>query len=240
MRYGEFTVTETQHFPPAAGPQCWAYVTLNAEISLSLPSSPALRHLLKSPRLRVSVDGQWLWWGLRRKYPHQALAKMSGSDLIYDIAAHCARNGQRLLLLGSSARANAGAVQNLRRRWPGLDVAGFAPAHYEMGTPSEAATQADALAAVRSFGPHYVVLGLGAQKEHHFASQMAPALDGLVTGLFCFGGAIDLISGEVKRAPKLWQQLGLEGIYRVLQQPTRLKRLFKVMRVLPVLATRAY
>jgi exopolysaccharide biosynthesis WecB/TagA/CpsF family protein len=240
MRYGEFTITETQHFPPVAGPQCWAYVTLNAEISLSLPDSPALRSLLKSPRVRVSVDGQWLWWGLRRKYPEQTLAKLPGSDLILDMAAHCARNGQRLLLLGSSVRANAGAIQNLRQRWPELDVAGFAPGHYELGAASETSMYNEALAAIHAFSPHFVVLGLGARKEQHFACDMAPQLDGLVTGLLCFGGAIDLISGEVKRAPRLWQQWGLEGIYRVIQQPTRLMRLFKVLRVLPVLATRAY
>jgi exopolysaccharide biosynthesis WecB/TagA/CpsF family protein len=240
MRYGEFPITETQHFPPAPGPQCWAYVTLNAEISLSLPHSPALQSLLKSPRARVSVDGQWLWWGLRRKYPHQTLVKLPGSDLIHDIAAYCARHGQRLLLLGSSARANAGAVHSLRQRWPELDVAGFSPSHYQLGHASEAAMQSEALAAIHAFSPHFVVLGLGAQKEHHFASQLAPALDGLVTGLLCFGGAIDLISGEVKRAPRLWQQVGLEGLYRVLQQPSRLMRLFKVLRVLPVLVMRAY
>jgi exopolysaccharide biosynthesis WecB/TagA/CpsF family protein len=240
MRYGEFTITETQHFPPAAGPQCWAYVTLNAEISLSLPQSAPLQNLLKSSRVRVSVDGQWLWWGLRRKYPGQELAKMPGSDLIHDIAAYCERNGQRLLLLGSSPRANAGALQNLRQRWPGLDVAGFSPGHYEPDTPSEAATDVEMLAAIRAFSPHFVVLGLGAKKEHRLAWRLARELDGLVTGLLCFGGAIDLISGEVKRAPRLWQTLGLEGIYRVLQQPSRLWRFLKVLRVLPVLATRAY
>jgi exopolysaccharide biosynthesis WecB/TagA/CpsF family protein len=240
MRFGQFPITETLSFPPPAMLQCWAYVTLNAEIALSLPSSPALQHLLKSPRLRVSVDGQWLWWGLRRKYPDQALAKLSGSDLIHDIAARCSRNGQRLLLLGSSARTNAGAVHKLRQRWPELDVAGFSPGHYELDTPGEAYVHAEALAAIRAFCPHFVVLGLGATKEHQLAWKLAAQLDGLVTGLLCFGGAIDLISGEVKRAPRAWQQMGLEGIYRVFQQPARLVRFLKVLRVLPVLAMRAY
>ncbi|CAD5371285.1 putative UDP-N-acetyl-D-mannosaminuronic acid transferase [Rubrivivax sp. A210] len=236
MHFGEFAITETQSFPPPSRAQCWAYVTLNAEISLSLPHSPGLQSLLHSPRVRVSVDGQWLWWALRRKYPTRPLEKLSGSDLIHRIAAHCAQKGQRLLLLGSTPQANARAVQVLRQRWPALEVAGYAPPHYEIGEASEARMKASSLAAIRDFGAHYVVLGLGATKEHRFAWQAAPELDGVTHGLLCFGGAIDLASGVVRRAPIGWQRLGLEGIYRVLQQPARAARFVRVLRVLPALA----
>lgn len=240
MRFGDFPITETHDFPPATRPQCWAYVTLNAEISLTLQSSPGLNGLLHSPRLRVSVDGQWLWWALRRKYPSRPLAKLSGSDLIYRIAAHCAQSGQRLLLLGSTPQANALALQSLRDRYPALQAAGFAPPAYKIGQASEEAVYAQSLAAVHAFNPHYVVLGLGAAKEHRFAWRAAPELDGLVHGLLCFGGAIDLASGLVRRAPPVWQRLGLEGIYRVLQQPARAARFVRVLRLLPTLALGSY
>jgi UDP-N-acetyl-D-mannosaminouronate:lipid I N-acetyl-D-mannosaminouronosyltransferase len=59
-------------------------------------------------------------------------------------------------------------------------------------------------------------------------------------GLLCFGGAIDLAGGLVKRAPRAWQRIGLEGLYRVWQQPSRLSRLFGVMRVLPLLVKGDY
>lgn len=240
MSFGVFPITETQHFPPPAGAQCWTYLTLNAEIALSLADSPALQQLVHSPRVRVSVDGQWLWWALRRKYPQQPLRKLSGSDLIHTLAAHCAHTGQRLLLLGSVPRANAAAVQALRQRWPGLAVAGYAPPHYTPGAADEAAVVAGALAAIDAHAAHYVVLGLGAAKEQRLALQTMAQLDGRVHGLLCFGGAIDLAGGAVRRAPWFWQCLGLEGLYRVLQQPSRLGRLLRVLRVLPLLALGRY
>ncbi len=235
MTFCGIPITETHSFPPPATAQCWAYLTLNAEIALSHPYSEALQALLRSQRARVSVDGQWVWWALQRKYPEGLLRKLSGSDLIHQIAAHSARHGQRLLLLGASARSNLLAVHGLRQRWPMLDVAGFSPPQHAPGSEGERLAHAESLRAIRAFRADHVVLGLGAEKEFRLANAMLVELDGQVIGLYCFGGAIDLASGLVRRAPPAWQRLGLEGLYRVLQQPSRLRRLLGVMRLLPLL-----
>lgn len=238
--FGEVPITETGAFPPPAVAHCWVYVTLNAEIALSLPQSPWLRRLVHEPRARVSVDGQWLWWALRRKYPQQPLAKLAGSDLIHTLAAHALREGRRLLLVGSMPQTNGLAVQRLRQRWPGLQVAGYAPAHYAIGSRGEARAAGETLAAIEAWRADYVVLGLGAAKEHRLAERIAPLLDGQVRGLCCFGGAIDMAGGRVRRAPAWVQRAGLEGPYRVWQQPARLLRFVRVLGLLPRLARLDY
>ena len=43
------------------------------------------------------------------------------------------------------------------------------------------------------------------------------------------GGSLDVWSGYVKRAPKIFQVLGLEWLYRTLTQPSRLKRIFPTL-----------
>lgn len=240
MRFGRIPITERGPFPPPPSLACWVYLTLNAEIALSLDASPPLQALLQTPRARVSVDGQWLWWALRRKYPQQPLRKLAGSDLIGELAAHCARHGERLLLLGSTPRPNGAAVQRLRQRWPGLAVAGYAPPQFQPGTTGEDAALANCRDAIDAWRPHYVVLGLGASREQRAALALAPALDGRVHGLLCFGGAIDFASGLVRRAPRPWQVLGLEGLWRVIEQPARLGRLLRVLRILPALARGDY
>jgi exopolysaccharide biosynthesis WecB/TagA/CpsF family protein len=240
LHFGEFMVTETTAFPPPPGPCCWVYVTLNAEIVLDAPRNAGLMALRESSRLRTSIDGQWLWWALRRKYPHRPLAKLSGSDLIHQVADLCEQNHQRLFLLGSSAKRNDKAVQVLRQRHPKLRVAGYAPAHYEPGGRGQRHVMDDIRGRLKAFRPDYVVLGLGAFKEHHLAATLAPLLDGQTRALLCFGGAIDMLSGEVQRAPVLWQRCGLEGLYRVWQQPQRLGRLLRVLRVLPRLVLGQY
>lgn len=240
VRFGDFPITETRAFPPPAGAACWVYLTLNAEIALSLPGNPALRRLIASPRARVSVDGQWVWWALRRKYGERAPSKLSGSDLIHVLAAHAARTGERLLLLGTTPHANAAAVQALRRRAPGLEVAGYAPPHCPGEASAGATLVADAWQAIEAYRPQHVVLGLGAAKEQRLAEALMPRLDGIVHGLYCFGGAIDFAGGSVRRAPRWMQCSGLEGLYRVLQQPSRFSRALRILRLLPLLATGRY
>lgn len=240
LRFAGFPITETTSFPPAPAAHCWTYVTLNAEIALSWPDSPALRQLAGSPRARFSIDGQWLWWALRRKYPQQALRKLSGSDLIHTLASHCHEQGLRLLLLGSTPALNARAVHALQQPRPGLAVAGYAPPQRGPELAGREALRTDALSAIAAFQPDYVVLGFGAAKEHALAQAIAPALDGRVRGLLCFGGAIDLASGRVRRAPRWCQAIGLEGPYRVWQQPQRLGRLLRVLRILPLLVRGSY
>jgi len=50
-----------------------------------------------------------------------------------------------------------------------------------------------------------------------------------------FGGTLDVIAGNVKRAPVIWQKLGLEWLYRLISEPKRIKRQW----VLPLFAAMA-
>lgn len=240
MFFGAVPITETQGFPPAPAEHCWVYLTLNAEIALSVPHSPPLQRLLVEPRARVSVDGQWLWWALRRKYPRQPLDKLAGSDLIHTLAAFAAAHGRRVLLLGSTPEANGRAVWRLRCRWPALAISGYAPPMYEPGSKGEEPATTCILKAIDAWQADYVVLGLGADKEHRLAEHLAPLLDGRVLGLLCFGGAIDMAGGTLRRAPVWMQRCGLEGLFRLLQRPSRWRRCTVAARILPIIARARY
>ena len=43
------------------------------------------------------------------------------------------------------------------------------------------------------------------------------------------GGSFDVWAGEVERAPKLFQKLGLEWLYRTVKEPKRFRRIFPVL-----------
>lgn len=242
VRFGSMVVTELSEgsFPPRPAHHCWVYVTLNAEIALELPRNSGLQHLMGSDRLRTSIDGQWLLWALRRKYTQHSLDKLSGSDLIHRLAAQCAQQGHRLLLLGSTPARNARTVERLQASHPGLFVRGAALPRYQAGTESELEALRQAVAQCNAHHVQYVVLGLGAEKEHRLAAMLSQQLDGQAIGIFCFGGAIDLASGDVPRAPRWLQQCGLEGPWRVWVQPQRAWRFVKVLRILPALALGRY
>ncbi len=242
VEFAGVRITESATFPPAPiSGRCYFYVTLNAEISLLRESSDDLQQMLQLPQTRVSVDGQWILWALRRKYPSVRLEKLSGSDLIYRLADHCNNSASKLLLLGGAQGSNANAVRRLLERFPYAVIAGYSPPLWEPGQPIEEEVRRQIRERISSFKPQYIICGLGAPKEQAWAWPERDWLDKQgVNGTFFFGGAIDFVSGSVRRAPVLWQRVGLEGLYRVIQQPKRFMRLIKVLRVLPLIATGRY
>jgi N-acetylglucosaminyldiphosphoundecaprenol N-acetyl-beta-D-mannosaminyltransferase len=236
-------ITETKGFPPPPSPSGsgYFYVTLNAEISLTRSTSEALNRVISSPRTRVSVDGQWILWALRRKYPHTQIEKLSGSDLIFRLVDYCGATGQRLLLLGSSEKNNRAAVYVLKQRYTTASIEGYSPPMFDAKQPEGAGVRQlirDHIAAVR---PDFIICGFGTPKEEEWAWPEREWLDSHgVIGTFFLGGAIDFASGAVPRAPPAWQTAGLEGVYRVIRQPRRLMRFLKVLRLLPCLVTGRY
>lgn len=77
------------------------------------------------------------------------------------------------------------------------------------------------------FSPKLVLVALGSPKQEYFIHNAKNALNsGLMIGI---GGSIDVWSGNVKRAPKIFQKLGLEWFYRTIKQPERLKRIFPAL-----------
>lgn len=242
LQFDEIRITELRSFPPSPilG-RCYFYVTLNAEISLLKKSNEALRQFLCLPETRVSVDGQWILWALRRKYPRETLEKLSGSDLIYRLAEHCDTFASRLLLLGGTKNNNAEAVRALRLRSPDAVVYGFSPPMLEQASSTETDVREQIREQIALFKPHYIICCLGTPKEQVWAWPEREWLDQQgVIGTFFFGGAIDFVSGALRRAPALWQRFGLEGLYRVIQQPKRFMRLVRVLRVLPAIITGRY
>lgn len=54
----------------------------------------------------------------------------------------------------------------------------------------------------------------------------------MVLGYIGLGGSLDVFAGNVKRAPKLFQKLGLEWFYRLIKEPKRIGRMMKLPKFL--------
>ena len=75
---------------------------------------------------------------------------------------------------------------------------------------------------IKQFKPHLLLVGLGSPKQEEFIYENIQTLN--VPLSIGIGGMIDIISGTVKRAPKIMRDTGTEWLYRLLSQPKRLKR----------------
>lgn len=69
--------------------------------------------------------------------------------------------------------------------------------------------------------PDIVFVAMGSPKQELLMEEMLERHPAIYQGL---GGSFDVYTGNVKRAPKWWVDHGLEWAYRLVKQPSRIKR----------------
>ena len=145
-------------------------------------------------------------------------ARVPGIDFAAALLARVAGTGKRLFLLGAAPGVAELAAVNLRAAYPGLVVCGFHDGYFKEDRPV-----ADAIREARA---DLVFVCLGAPKQEKWiAANGAAAGARLYVGL---GGSLDVFAGKVERAPESFQRLGLEWLYRLLKQPSRIGRMAKL------------
>jgi N-acetylglucosaminyldiphosphoundecaprenol N-acetyl-beta-D-mannosaminyltransferase len=114
-------------------------------------------------------------------------------------------------------------TDRLRRRFPGLIVAG---SHSPPFRPLTGGEDAADIAAINEARPDFVWVGLGMPKQEkwmveHLGKVQATALIGI-------GAAFDFHAGTKPRAPIWMQHSGLEWLFRLITEPRRLAHRYLV------------
>ena len=192
---------------------------LNPEKAVRSARDPAMRELLGKAAI-LNPDGIGVCLAARLLARHR-LVRVAGSDLMPRLCALAAQADLSVYLYGASAASNAAAVDNLRRQWPGLRIVGASDGYQPPGVADDIgdATVAGRIAALR---PDIVFVGLGSPRQENWMAEVGAGLPvGLMQGV---GGTIDVIAGVARRAPPAWRRLGLEWLYRLLEDPRRWRR----------------
>lgn len=202
-------------------------ITLNAEIIYRAQFEPELRAIINRAAL-VTPDGAGVVWAsryLKKPVPE----RVTGIDLLQAIAARASTTGWRLFLLGGAPGVAEEAAANLKKRFTNLNIVGT---HHGYWPPTE---EEAIVALIRSARPDVLFVALGAPRQEYWISRHLSVLG--VPVCMGVGGSFDVLAGRVKRAPKWMQQLQLEWLARLVQEPFRWRRMlalpkfmFQVMR----------
>lgn len=148
------------------------------------------------------------------------LQQIAGSDYFPAVCRHYASDESvRIFLLGGTTAAHAQlAAEGLKSRCQARIVGYYSP---PFGFERDAAQMADIEQRIADSGATVVAVGLGSPKQELLIARMLQAPSAVQTYL-AIGATIDFESGLVRRAPKLVSRLGVEWLYRFLQEPKRL------------------
>lgn len=148
--------------------------------------------------------------------------KISGSDLIYNILDIAHRQKSRVYLLGGEGDVPAKVNEYIQNNYPRIHITGIYNQKISLNDK-------DLFQQVLDSQSNIVLVALSYPKQEIFASQLKQYFikndhKGVI---MCIGGTFDFLAGTQKRAPKWMQRLGLEWLYRLIQQPKRIRRIYK-------------
>ena len=144
--------------------------------------------------------------------------RVPGIEFAQNLMGRMAESGKSLFLLGAKPGIADQAAEKLKVRYPGLQIAGTHDGYFKEDGP--------VLTQIRDSGADVVFVCLGAPKQEKWMLHNGEATGAhLLVGL---GGCLDVFSGNVQRAPEVFQKLGLEWFYRLLKNPSRIGRMMKL------------
>lgn len=190
-------------------------VTPNPEFVILARRHPDFADILEGAALAVP-DGVGLMLAARLQGA-PLLEQVRGTDLANGLVEWAAATGGRVFLLGAAPGVADEAAARIVRRWPRLQVAGtFAG---DASPAGDAATRGAVGAAGRC---DVLLVAYGAPKQERWIARNLAGLDvGIAIGI---GGVLDFMAGRVRRAPAPVRRAGLDWLFRLAMQPSRLGR----------------
>lgn len=201
--------------------RCSEAVRARKPVVVGVLNAAKIVKVQRDERLRTAVagcdlvlaDGLPVVWASRllgRPLPE----RVAGIDLFVELLREADRHGWSIYLLGATEEVLADLVRRIRRDHPGLRIAGRRNGYFG---PDE---EEDVAAGIRAAEPDVLFVGISTPTKELFLQRFGHSLG--VPVCHGVGGAFDVLAGKVERAPESWQRLGLEWLYRVLQEPLRL------------------
>lgn len=203
-------------------------VTANLDFLARFARDPDAQRLYGMADLTVA-DGMPLLWAARIQ-GNRLPERVTGADVVLDLAERAARMGYSIFLLGGADGVAEEARDSLRKRWPDLEIAGVSAPKIDSPATKE---QIDEIAEqLRQSQPDIVYVALGSPKQEQLIDQLRSRLP--QAWFMGVGMSLGFLAGQVSRAPIWMQTTGLEWLHRLAQEPERLARRY-ILEDLPYL-----
>lgn len=188
-------------------------VTANPEILMLGQRLPSYDGILRDPETLIVADGIGVVKAAKM-LGLPSLTRIPGVELVEKLLAALAPRRGKIFLYGAKPEVMEALLTKIKQAYPDLQIVG---AYHGYGQ-NEAVLQAE----IAATQPDLVLAALGAPRQETFLAQCRKSLSqGILIGV---GGSFDVISGQKRRAPKIWRKLNLEWAYRLLHEPKRLGR----------------
>ncbi len=183
-------------------------VTINPEMM----SNPDMKEIVNSAEL-VIPDGIGVEIGLR--IAGYNVRRIPGIQFAYRMLQEC----DSVALIGAKPEVIELACEKLKNEIENLNIVYSQDGYFK--------DYERVLTELKQANPRLVLCALGSPKQELFILEAKKLLPN--TLFIGVGGSFDVWSGQVERAPEIYQKLGLEWLYRTIKEPKRFKRIFPTL-----------
>ena len=164
----------------------------------------------------VVPDGQPVRWAMNWLYQTSLGDRVYGPNLTLRICEQAAKLGVPVFFYGSRPDVLDALSHNLQTKFPDLIIAGCEPSLFRITSEMEKQEVVDR---IKASGARIVFVGLGCPRQEVWVYEYRESLG---VPLIAVGAAFDFHAKTIKQAPPVLQKFGLEWLYRLLMEPSRL------------------
>jgi N-acetylglucosaminyldiphosphoundecaprenol N-acetyl-beta-D-mannosaminyltransferase len=171
----------------------------------------------------ILADGMGVVWAaglLGRRLPQ----RVTGIDLMVHMLRRGSELGWRVYCLGATEDVSRTVAARLAADYPGVKLVGRRNGYFSDDESRQVAAD------IAGAQPDLLLVAMSSPRKEVFLADFAQLMQ--VPVCHGVGGAFDVLAGQVRRAPQLWQRCGLEWLYRVLQEPGRMWKRYLVTNTL--------
>lgn len=190
-------------------------ITANPIMIMAGLDDPAYMKMMKEAELIVP-DGTGVVWAAGY-VGNPVKERVPGFDLIHELMRTGEARGWRVYLVGASDEVIQAAADRLLEMYPRLPLVGFRNGFFGENEDESV------IQTIRDCKPDILLVGRSAATQEPWIAKYKEKL--AVPVMMGVGGSFDVLSGKLKRAPKLFLKLRLEWLYRLIQEPWRYKRM---------------
>lgn len=190
-------------------------ITANPIMVMTAVNHPEYKQMMQSAEIIVPDGTGIVWAASVGGEPLEG--RVTGFELLHELLKVGETYRWKFFLLGTTAEVIQEAAERLQMQYPAAIICGYRDGFF--GPDEDAAV----IEQIRAASPDILFVARGADNQEPWIAQHKQALQ--VPVVMGVGGSFDIISGKLKRAPKVFQKLRLEWFYRLLKEPTRYKRM---------------
>ncbi len=211
-------------FAPTSRKELMQYAFDNHKIMVAVNAEKIL-HATDESRALINrnlgyPDGIGAVWALQKK-GSSSVVKIPGCELWLDVVQNYHQT-KSFYLVGGKQDVIEETITKLNSEFKGINIVNFRNGYIKTEAEEKALIED-----IKTHNPDVVFIAMGSPKQELLMERIQKEHQAVYQGL---GGSFDVYTGSVKRAPEWWVKNNMEWTYRLLSQPSRIKRQIHLVR----------